>query len=84
MQQLMTERQFIRYAHEALSPEALEPLHEKIAEHNNEVAAFGDSWPGALVSIHRSISDIRSIERRLARLEGREERNFRFDVRHPR
>ena len=83
MQQLMTECQFIRYAHEALSGEALESLYETIAEHNGEVAAFGDSWPGALVSIHSRIADVRSIERQLARLERRAQREFRFTVRHP-
>lgn len=80
---LMTKEQFIAYAHEALSPEALEPLYERIAEHNGEVARFGDSWPGALVQIHSSISEVRSIERQLARLEGRAERDFPFNVRSP-
>lgn len=84
MPQLMTKHQFIRYAHEALSHEVLEPLYERISEHNGEVARFGDSWPGALVGIHRSIAEIRGIERQLARLEGRAERQFRFDVRSPR
>ena len=84
MQQLMTEKQFIRYAHEALSPDVLEPLYDRISEHNGEVARFGDSWPGALVGIHQSIADILSIERQLARLERREPRNFRFNVSHPR
>jgi hypothetical protein len=81
---LMTREQFIAYAHEALSVEALEPLYERIDEHNGEVARFGDSWPGALVSIHSSIAEIRGIERQLARIEGRAERAFRFSVRSPR
>lgn len=80
---LMTEAEFIAYAHEVLSYEALEPLYETISEHNGEVAAFGDSWPGALVRIHASIAEVRSIERQLARLERRPERDFKFNVRHP-
>lgn len=84
MQKLMTRDQFIRYAHEALSPDALESLYERISEHNGEVARFGDSWPGALVGIHQSISEVKSIERQLARLEGRPERNFGFRVSSPR
>jgi hypothetical protein len=80
---LMTKEQFITYAHEALSGEALEPLYETIAEHNSECAAFGDSWPGALVRIHSSISDVKRIERQLARLERRPERDFHFAVRSP-
>ena len=81
---LMTRDEFIAYAHEALSGEALEPLYETIAEHNGECVAFGDSWPGALVRIHASIADVYKIERQLARLEGREPRDFRFGVRSPR
>lgn len=80
---LMTKEQFIAYAHEALSGEALEPLYETISEHNGECAAFGDSWPGALVRIHSSIADVKKLERQLARLERRAERDFRFNVRHP-
>jgi hypothetical protein len=83
MMPLMTKEEFVAYAHEVLSPEAMESLYERISEHNGEVAAFGDSWPGALVSIHRSIAEVRSIERQLARLEGRAERKFHFNVRHP-
>jgi hypothetical protein len=80
---LMTKDEFIAYAREALSDEALESLYERISEHNGEVARFGDSWPGALVQIHSSIADVRRIERQLARLEGRPERTFHFGVRHP-
>lgn len=80
---LMTKDEFIAYAHESLSGEALEPLFETISEHNGEVAAFGDSWPGALVRIHASIAEVHNIERQLARLEKREPREFRFNVRHP-
>ena len=83
MNELMTREEFIKYAHEALSYEALEGLYETISEHNGEVAAFGDSWPGALVRIHSSIREVNSIERQLARLERREPRNFRFNVRSP-
>lgn len=81
--QSMTKDQFIAYAHEALSGDVLEPLYEKISEHNGEVAAFGDSWPGALVSIHASISQVKGIERQLARLERRPVRDFHFYVRSP-
>ena len=84
MKGLMTRNEFIRYAHDALSQDAFEHLYERIGEHNSEVAAFGDSWPGALVEIHARIAEIRSIERQLARLEGREVRNFRFAVQSPR
>lgn len=83
MMPLMTKEEFIAYAREALSDEALEPLYERISEHNGEVAAFGDSWPGALVQIHASIADVKRLERQLARLEGRPERNFHFNVRCP-
>jgi hypothetical protein len=81
---LMTREEFIRYAHEALSPEAMESLYETIAEHNGEVAAFGDSWPGAMIRIQGAIKEMNSIERQLARLEGREPRNFYFRVSCPR
>lgn len=83
MMPLMTKEEFIAYAHEVLSHEALEPIYETISEHNGEVAAFGDSWPGALVHIHKQISEVKSIERQLARLENRPERNFYFSVRCP-
>lgn len=81
---LMTKEEFIAYAHEVLSGEALEPLYDTIAEHNSECAAFGDSWPGALVHIHASIADVNRLERQLARLEGRPVREFHFSVRSPR
>ena len=80
---LMTQEEFVAYAHEALSDEALECLYERIAEHNGEVAAFGDSWPGALPQLHSSCAEVRSIERQLARIERRTERDFRFSIRHP-
>lgn len=81
---LMTKQEFIAYAHEALSGEALEPLYETISEHNGEVAAFGDSWPGALVSIHSRIAEVKKLEATLARLEGRAPREFHFRVSSPR
>ena len=84
MKQLMTREEFIRYAHEVTDYDALEGLYETISEHNGEVARFGDSWPGALVRIHSSIAEVKSIERQLARLEGRAERDFRFRVSSPR
>jgi len=84
MKQLMTREEFIAYAHEALSDDALEGLYETIGEHNNEVAAFGDSWPGALVRIHASVQEVNAIERQLARLTNRQPRDFRFSIRHPR
>jgi hypothetical protein len=80
----MTQNQFIRYAREALSPDVLEGLYERISEHNGEVAQFGDSWPGAMLQIHGRIADVQSIERQLARLEGRAPRDFRFRVQSPR
>lgn len=84
MKELMTREEFITYAHEALDGDALEGLYETISEHNGEVARFGDSWPGALISIHRSIAEVKNIERQLARLEGRVERDFHFRVNGPR
>lgn len=83
MKELMTREEFIAYAHEALDGDSLEGLYEIISEHNGEVARFGDSWPGALVGIHARISEVKSIERQLARLEGRPERNFHFRVSAP-
>lgn len=80
----MNREEFIAYAHEVLDGDALEPLYDTIAEHNSEVAAFGDSWPGAAIRIHQNIDSVRAIERQLARLEGREPREFRFCVAHPR
>lgn len=84
MQGTMTRNAFIRYAHRVLSQDALEPLYERIGEHNSEVAGFGDSWPGAMVEIHASIAEVHSIERQLARLEGRAVRDFQFRVSSPR
>ena len=83
MSKLMTEREFIRYAHEVTDGDALEPLYDTITQHNSEVSAFGDSWPGALYHIHRNIAEVKAIERQLARLEKRAPRDFRFSVRHP-
>lgn len=79
----MNAQQFITYAHGALSDQALEPLYERISEHNGEVARFGDSWPGALLQINSCISTVRKIEAQLARLEGRAAREFRFSVSSP-
>jgi len=84
MTKTLTRNAFIAYAHQVLSQDALEPLYERIGEHNAEVAGFGDSWPGAMVEIHASIAEVRSIERQLARLENRAEREFRFVVQSPR
>lgn len=80
----MTGDQFIRYARLALSPDVLAGLYERIGEHNGEVTQFGDSWPGALVSIRRQTEEVHAIERQLARLEGREPRCFHFRVQSPR
>jgi hypothetical protein len=80
---LMTREEFIAYAVEATSEEALEPLYETIDQHNGEVAQFGDSWPGAIPQIQADIAEVKRIERQLARLVGREPRNFHFSVRHP-
>ena len=84
MKELMTREEFIQYAHGATDFDALEGLYDIISEHNGEVARFGDSWPGALVHIHSSIAQVKSIERQLARLEGRAERDFHFRVQSPR
>jgi len=83
MKELMTRGEFIAYAREVLHPESLECLYERISEHNGEVAAFGDSWPGALPQLHESVGRVKSIEARLAQLEGREPRDFRFRIMHP-
>ncbi len=81
---LMTQKEFIAYAHSVLDQDALEGLYDTISEHNSEVAMFGDSWPGALVRIHASISEVKRIEKQLARLEKRAERDFGFRVSSPR
>lgn len=80
----MNRAQFIRYAREALSPDVLQGLYERIDEHNGEVTRFGDSWPGALASIRRDTEQVLAIERQLARLEAREPRCFHFRVQSPR
>lgn len=80
----MNEKEFIAYAHEVLDGEAMEPLYDTISEHNSEVAAFGDSWPGAMIRIHESIAFVNKVERQLARIEKRPVRNFGFVVRSPR
>lgn len=67
--------------HEVLND--MECLYDTIAEHNSECAAFGDSWPGALVRIHEQIAEVKRIEATLARLEGRKPRDFGFRVRSP-
>lgn len=77
---LMTRDEFIVHAREALSPEALEPLFETIAQHNSEVAAFGDSWPGAIVDIRKAIRSAHRLEETLARLEGREPHPLNFPL----
>lgn len=80
----MTQDEFVKYARNALSGDALEGLYDVIAEHNGEVAAFGDSWPGALYRIHAQIAEVKSIERQLARIEKREPCDFKFRVMSPR
>lgn len=80
----MTQDEFVKYARNALSGDALEGLYDVIAEHNGEVAAFGDSWPGALYNIHAQIAEVKSIERQLARIEKREPGDFKFRVMSPR
>lgn len=84
MQGTMTRNAFIRYAHQVLSQDALEPLYERIGEHNAEVAGFGDSWPGAMIELRAGIEEVHSIERQLARLEGRAARDFQFRLQSPR
>lgn len=76
MKQSMTRDEFIAYAHEVTSGEAMEPLYERLAEHASEVAMFGDSGPGTAYYLHQSIAELYSIERQLARLENREPRRF--------
>ncbi len=80
----MSREEFIAYAREVLYGDALEPLYDTICQHNGEVAAFGDSWPGALIEIQASIAEVLKLERQLARLEQREPRNFHFNVSSPR
>ena len=81
---LMTRDEFIAYAHGLLDPEGMECLYDTIAQHNSEVAAFGDSWPGALVKINEDVQLCNNVERQLARLEQRQPRDFHFSVRWPR
>lgn len=80
---LMTQAQFVDYAYQVLSIEALEPLFERIAEHNSEVAAFGDSGPGTQCRIYESVHAVMGVERQLARIEGRAVRSFGFRVSSP-
>jgi len=80
----MTQDEFVKYARDALSGDALEGLYDVIAEHNAEVSAFGDSWPGALYNIRAQIAEVQSIERQLARIEKREPCDFGFRVLSPR
>lgn len=70
MDQAMTRDEFIAYAAEALSPEALECVYEQIAEHNNEVAMFGDAGPGVGLVLHARCAEIRGIARRYEQLTG--------------
>lgn len=84
MKSSMSRNEFIAYAHEVTSPNALESLYETISQHNAEVAAFGDSWPGALVEIRKDIKELKQIESTLARLECRNPREFKFFVSLPR
>jgi hypothetical protein len=83
MQGTMTRNAFIAYAQQVLSSEALEPLYETIDQHNSEVAAFGDSWPGALIQIRAQINEVNSIQRQYCRLTGGTPKDFRFAVRSP-
>jgi hypothetical protein len=82
--QTMTRDQFIAYAHEVTSGEALEPLYEQLAEHEGEIARFGDAGPGRTTLLLEACREVRAIERQLARLERRQERDFRLAVRSPR
>lgn len=81
---LMTRDEFIAYAHEATSTEALEPIYERISECASEIAMFGDSGPGSLYHLYRDVAEVKRIEARLAQLMGREPRDFRFRLPSPR
>lgn len=79
----MTAEQFCAYARERLSPDALADLRESIAEHNGEVAAFGDAGPGSFARLAGEVRSLMRIERQLARLEGREPRDLYLRLRLP-
>jgi len=77
----MSREEFVAYAREMTSAEVLEPLYERIAEHNAETAQFGDSGPGVAYRIFESIRQVKRIEATLARIERRAPREFHFNVR---
>lgn len=82
--QSMTAKQFLTFAADALSNDALESIYEGVGEHNNEVAMFGDSGPGVAYRLHKVIAEVNALERRVAQLQDRPVRDFRFGVRSPR
>lgn len=69
-EQLMTRAEFISYAHEVLFGESSEGLFEQVAEHNSEVAMFGDAGPGSGYRLRKSIAEYNSIANRYEQLTG--------------
>jgi hypothetical protein len=70
VKELMTREEFIEYAHEALFGEGFESLCESVAEHNGEVAMFGDAGPGSALQLLKRLAEYRSIARQYERLTG--------------
>jgi hypothetical protein len=64
----MSEAEFLTYAREVLFGDSLECLCESIAEHNSEVAMFGDAGPGSGYRLHRSIAEYNAIARQYTRI----------------
>jgi hypothetical protein len=81
--ELMTEEQFKEHACDVLT-DGLEGLYEQIAEHNGEVARFGDSGPGRMRQLLDSVARVHEIERQMARLHGAKFVPTRFSIRSPR
>ena len=82
-EQLMTAEEFISYAREYLFGEDSECLFERIAEHNSEVAAFGDAGPGSGYRLRQSIDEYNRIADRYEKLTG-DKVQFRPMIRAPR
>jgi hypothetical protein len=70
-EQTMSRDEFLAYAEEVLFGEGAECLYEAVAEHNGEVAMFGDAGPGSGYRLRQSIAEFNSIARQYARLTGR-------------
>lgn len=66
----MTRDEFCNYASDMIYGEGAECLHERISEIQGEINMFGDSGPGSMFHLRRSIDEHNQISRMYLQLTG--------------